>query len=135
MSYCKIYCDEPPTSVNKCEMLKPQLVRMSVGTRKVINFKLFETCFDNIRPIGRRIRNIANRFTPNLQLHDTSTVYWKLVSQDDVVICNGTSAMDSDNLFYVPIPELDVSGYFNLVLFRRGEVADSRCIVKVFICP
>lgn len=135
MSYCKIYCGVPPTEVDKCEMLKPQLVRMAAGTRKIVNFKLFETCFDGDSSTNRRIRNIMNRFIPNLQQNELTTMRWKIVSAEGKVICNGRSPIDSDNLFSVVIPALEDTGYFNLVLFRRGALADSRCTVKVFICP
>lgn len=142
MTYCKVYCgNTPPTEVDKCEMLKPQVVRLHSNSRKVIKFKLFETCYDTlgsgVQLSNRRIINLANRFVANLQriVDDPSVIRIKIVSADGKTMYNSKTTIDGNNLFTVVLPALQLEGYYSLVLSRRGDSADSVCSVKLFFCP
>lgn len=142
MTYCKVYCgNTPPTEVDKCEMLKPQLVRLHSNSRKTIKFKLFETCHDtlesNARLSNRRTINLANRFVANLQrtVDNPSIIRFKVMSADGTTKYNSTTTIDEGNLFSVVLPALQLEGYYSLVISRRGDSSDSVCSVKLFFCP
>lgn len=145
MTYCRKYCDEPPEEVDKCEALRPQIIRMNENLHKLIHFKLFRTC-ESIpnndllnspsEQEAEAILPIPNFLIPNdygVVKFDVSELSFRLIRNDGLVIQIGNLSLRPNDTFDVYLSKLEHGNYYLQILYDDGITA-SRCIFPVIVC-
>lgn len=140
MVFCKVYCHTPPEELDKCDSTIP-IIRVGVGMRKRVNFKMFPSCgMTSLYETPETKANVILR--PNMFVLDVvatpdnvGIATYSVVDDSGLSVQTGTVEVPLNGIFHIDLSAIQSAGYYTLKITYFDGHNDSACMFKLYVCP